>query len=577
MTGKEIIEQLKTNVHQKVTSEQLEALEISVKFTIKGDKFVFVDENEVTTANGVRKSNSFGSGFPQYKKLVEYFNHEKIEYLYIVADRDEVNVYANEVFEDCSLTVFPALQDPKQYIADRMNPHMKEGEVYASFCMMTDDGVYSEPFFEYKNGLKTKGQFSAFSIFDEEEVLLGLAMKELQIGFKQRTKNKITARKDQELEVVEFTPKDLIAEIKPFYEALDGGCDEMHCDIFFNYDESIDMLVAETDGYFIQDGKEIQIGCAPVDDYKLLYYHLKEKIDKLSIHLVDGELKIYAKEAFPELGIEVHTEVITVENDDLEGICKLIESGRDNKVAVALEAIRQNKATEQRLNKRYLNYVRAFLENEKATLQDLTADMFSEGTKDICGSYRPKIDQDYISFGYMDDHEAKRMIDFIGAMVQNYIDIDSFISEHNEAFENEVDEAKTDAMYDRWTKQLKEGITEEIKLLPDGWYSKTYERLMKIQVERVMLEKTEFYSDKRMPLLKHYMFFLNASANGEPLHFDIASSESHGLTEIFWMFRQMPGITWFQSDPLYPPNPYGDKKMAFMKVDNGSWDRVKDK
>lgn len=51
----------------------------------------------------------------------------------------------------------------------------------------------------------------------------------------------------------------------------------------------------------------------------------------------------------------------------------------------------------------------------------------------------------------------------------------------------------------------------------------------------------------------------------------VFQSEMHDLTEVFWLFREIPRMTWFETSPFYPKCPFKQKQIVEMRINNGSW------
>lgn len=576
MIGQEIIANLRAQVKERILENDYEKLEILANFRIRNGELSHTDEKTIFTKNGKREEKSFGYDYREYKQLVSFFKGERINELYIVGTKEEVMIYGNEAIEECDIPLIPIYKNPKHFIQERLNPHLEEGLDYISVVEVhPKNGASASLFYAYKDGVKSSDVIESIYLYDETEIELLMSINALAKDFTKGSKTKIIARKNKSLEIFECSAKDLIADIKPFYSFVDGGYEEIYYDVLYSaadYDWQI--VNINVDGYILQNGKKQEVKHYPVTDFEYLYLFLNKSIDKLTIHITKEETKVYAVRAFPEYGIEQREETLVVQPEDLTTICQFIESGREDKMSIAIEAIVSNEQTKTRLEKRYLNFVKAYLENDAATLNDMQAEMFSEKTKNICIGHRPSIDKDYISFGYSNEKEAKLIIDFIGAMVKNYIDIDVYIKEHNEAYNTNWDLAMKTALYDQWEHELREGIEREITLHPEGWYSKSYEKLMHLKLSKVMVDNAHFYKEDRMPLLKEYLLYLSIAAGNQALYIDVYDSYMHELTTVYWMFRVLPRINWFQSNPTYTPCPYTPKREAEMRVDNGLWSIV---
>lgn len=576
MTGKEIIASLKEKIKERILENDYEQLEILATFRISDEELLDTDEKTVFTKNGIREKKTFGYDYSEYEQLVSFLNGERIQELYIIGTKEEVMVYGNEVVEECDLPLIPIYKDLKGFIQERLNPHLEDGVDYISVVNVNPNGgLGTSLFYAYKDGVKSSDVIKSIYLYDELEITLLMSVNALARAFTKGSKTKIIAKKNEPIEIFECSAKDLIADIKPFYSSIEGGYEEIYYDVLYSkadYDWQI--VNIKIDGYILQNGKKQEVKHYPVNDLEYLYLLMNKEVDKLTVHITTESINVYAAQAFPEFGIEQREEKLAIEPNDLTSICQFIESGREDKMLLAIEAIAKNKETQIRLEKRYLNFVKAYLENDSATLNDMQAEMFSEKTKAICMAHRANVDKDYISFGYTNEKEGKLIIDFIGAMVKNYIDINVYIREHNEAYNTGWDTTMKNALYDQWEHELREGIEQEITLCPEGWFSQSYKKMMDLKLSKVMVDNAHFYKQNRMPLLREYLLYLSIAAGNNALYMDVYDSYMHELVDVYWMFRVLPRINWFQSDSTYTPCPYEPKREAEMRVDNGLWSVV---
>ncbi|MCD6065252.1 MAG: hypothetical protein K0S33_78 [Bacteroidetes bacterium] len=571
MTAEQIIEDLKQKVSKRILEKGYDSLELLAEFHVRDTSDLsHTNEKEIFVKNGIKDEASFGPSF-DYKKLFELFGDQKPEYFYFRGNKEQVELYSDVT--EHGITALPEFADIEKFIFNRMNVHLEEGVEYINDLHIPPVGAAPIGlFYAHRNGVKDNAVIKSIYLLDDKEILFKLAFDTLVKNLEQGKMVRIIARKDLPLEIAYLSAGEMLAGIKPFYDFL-GDYYEIKFDLVFTGEMDRHGLPApDFSGYYTQNGRQLELENCPTYFFKYLCLLLEPKPERFEVHITKDSIKVFADKAYPEHGIEAKTEDLGVAPDDPESICKFIESGRENKMKAALAAIAQNKETQKRLEQRYLNYVRACSENPKATLADMKAEMFSEDTKEIFISHHPKIANDYISFGYASEEESKRLIDFIGAMVKNYIDAGGYIKKLKTAYDkNEF----TYEIYEGQTKKLKDGIRREIKLNPDGWYSQAYRLLLNTRVTKIQLDKSAFFGPDRMLFLKEYMIYLNCSAEGYDMHIDVFNCINlHDLTEVYWLFQQIPRITWFQTTPAYPPYTLKQKREAKIRIDNGDWEEL---
>ncbi len=576
MTGKEIIAQLKSNILAKMKAREWETIEIDVKLERRKNDRVIKRDTVLYEKNGKKEEESFGLDIKEYDELLILSNRNKIR-LYITSDGKKVAIYADEPIEEFSIEEAPMLIDYKQTLYDCIAPSIENDETYVNEFYVDLEGVsrhYYLTFFHEEEGVAFR-DLSKSAKLDDCRIPFEWALSKLIKTFPLGKKIKVSIHKNQPIEIIEYDISLLLTDIELYHKKHDV------VEYSVVYQESkkknkfIETLI---DGKIIKEGELLDLGYSPRSDYAYLYLALGKSINVLDVKIDKNGVAFKADKDFSEYGITLQDKSLDVASDDLETLCQYIESGRKDKIDIAIKAIGTNQETRERLNQRYLNYVRAFSQNKDAQLEDISTKMFSEEIKDIFFERNPSVGDEYIEFGYCYPNEAKRIIDFIGAMTSNYIDIEAYKTEHKEAYQHEKEEnfnRPSDQMkyfYRKWYRKLKTGLSSEIKLNAEGWYSQVYKKLLNSRITKIQTDKSEFYEGDEMPYLEEYMFFLSTSASDDRIYIDVYNSINfHNLTEVFWMFESVPQICWFQSTPKYTPSPYGEKKQSYIKIDNDEW------
>ncbi|GMQ63820.1 tetratricopeptide repeat protein [Vallitalea maricola] len=263
--------------------------------------------------------------------------------------------------------------------------------------------------------------------------------------------------------------------------------------------------------------------------------------------------------------------VADIDESDIKKVYEYIESGNEQKIKKAIEVAMSNSELQSSIEKRYLILVRARLNNPDATIEDLSKDILKKQER---RTFQSKyISKTFISYSYMSDEQTKLIVDFIGAMVKNHLDIEEFISKAKET--SNEDELKT--LFDKYGSKLKEDIQNEVEKYKEGWYGEICCKLLDMELEKVMFEKTSFYEANKSLVLREYMFFLGMIAE-DRLYMDIYQSDIPEFTEVFWMLKEIPKTNWGDTEPNFPELSLSYKRDGIMRIgDDGLWVYILDR
>lgn len=307
------------------------------------------------------------------------------------------------------------------------------------------------------------------------------------------------------------------------------------------------------------------------DELKLLYHALDGQLNEVAFSFDGKQFKLQSRPAIENVSEELTVKEVQIEIDenDLNAVFELLESGNEQKINKALDIIHHNKTFLRQANKRYLSLVRARLDDPQADLSRFAeAGLSKSETNAFLGKY---MDKDFISLSYYDEHKSKLVVDVIGSLVKNAIDIETYIAE---AKELESEEALVE-LYDKYLQKLKKQWGQFAKVNPTGWYSQICERLRGLKLERLLFEKTSFGDANHSLVLKEFWFYLNIHSQ-QAVYLDIHQSTEPELTEMFWLLRAIPTTNWSDTTPEWPDNPLSFKRSGRYQVgDFEDWKTVK--
>jgi len=265
--------------------------------------------------------------------------------------------------------------------------------------------------------------------------------------------------------------------------------------------------------------------------------NLDNDLEKISKH--------YLENLHNDLSIKIDDEMKNVKN--IETIYQYLESGEPDKIKAALKALKKNKDFYQKSEKRYLNIIKAKLNNKNATLENFENGIFDKNDiRELESSYFYEKGLDFALL------EIKVTVDFIGAITMNHVDVDKFIIEAKKV-SNDV--GKVQDLQTDFSKGLFEKIENEAKIYPEGWYSKLLNKLLKMKgkFEKMLFDKSEFYSEDYL-FTEAFFFFIGRAAWDE-IYMDIYQS-SVELPDTVWLTTHLLDWSTQEGNLEIPKNPF---------------------
>lgn len=450
--------------------------------------------------------------------------------------------------------------------------HLEEGIIYYSQYTVMTYGTSGGGVFFLENDARK---------YLKRDELERLDLFDITTQFPEHSIVKYTFIKGSPVKVAACTPEMLIQEMKLEMKA----CQLRHSDMLKVTDSPAeDPINIETQVKFLKNGKpeilekeisadgsvyEKTHSCIK-DELMALHHALDGTIKKMFVSLVNGELTIQTTPAIPGLTNEVVEKAVDLKlkETDLKAIYAFLESHEEQKIAKALEVLKKNPEFLELAKKRYLNFIRARLNDANATLDQFPdAALTKSEVSSLTGKHFAK---DFISFSYFDDSETKLAVDFIGSMVRNAIDLKDYTTQAIQT----ADSKELIALYNDFAARAKEAVLEQAKVHPKGWYSEISKHLIKLKLRRVLFEKTQFDEANRSLVLDEFLFFLNINCNYS-VYLDIFQSDVPRFTEVFWLLKAVPESSWGDTTPKFPESPLKFQRSASYRVgDEGDWETV---
>lgn len=313
------------------------------------------------------------------------------------------------------------------------------------------------------------------------------------------------------------------------------------------------------------DGSVRDFDIATVEKFIECLYHLTDK--KLEMVYTFASGKNVDIKTVPEIpGITklyVPVEDLSLNASDIENIYEFLESWSDAKIATALEAINANPHVKPDIEKRYLNLIRSRV-GQYAGLESFAEASLTRNEFNLLKGEH--FDKNFLSLSYFSNNECQLVVDFLGSIVLNHLDINEFKNQAESA-ETESDLIRT---YSAAAKKVKKGILEEAAKNPDGWFSILSRKFADLKVEKVLFEKTHFLipdSDQ----LKAFIFYLGIN-NHKPVYLDVFQSYCDELTGFFWFLPSVPTSSWGDMNPALPESTLPFQRTATYRLgDDKPW------
>lgn len=257
--------------------------------------------------------------------------------------------------------------------------------------------------------------------------------------------------------------------------------------------------------------------------------------------------------------------------ESLDKIVEYLESLSKQKIDKALEILESNDLYSKTVEERYLNLVSARVNKKEVAIKDFESALLSKKDVDLLTDTWI-LDVSYIDYTLMTDYQTKLIVDFIGAMVKNHLDIETYIEEAKSlSSENDLR-----ILFNQYSSKLKKDIEETASYCPKGWYSKICRHFLDMKLKRVIFDNTAFKEANKSLVLKEYIFFLGMVAEKD-LIIDVYKSDFPNFTNLFWMLKEVPYISTLIGQDLVCENPLSfDRKIDNVYKEKIAFDCIRD-
>lgn len=443
---------------------------------------------------------------------------------------------------------------------------LEEGVTYYSFPMASTYGTSGGSVYVLDENGKEVYTDRAKEIDDK------LDLFSVTTSIRPYTKVLYTIRKGEPIKVEVLTPKMLLEDIEHTVRHSYFYDNAVQLEVFvkLSYKDKLKMDVKQkaitTDGRVVESTRT-----ALSDELQCLYVALEGQLQKFQLYYDKDTYKVETIPAIPGLTNEIPAtkRKAVADTGNIDTVYALLESFDDEDIAQGIELLKANPKYYKSAEKRYLNFIRARLNQPTASLEQFAEAALSAAEVELLlGKH---IAKGFISLSYFDDEESKLVVDVIGSLIKDAIDINDFITQAK-AMSNETDLIN---LYSTFAKTAKAAATKYASVYSEGWFSKVHKHLLSLKPKKVMFEKTQYDKANRSLVLKEYMFFLNLNS-ADSVYFDIFQSDRPELTEMFWLLPEVPETSWFDVQERFPDSPLSFQRSALYRIsDEGKWQSIK--
>lgn len=525
----------------------------------------FVDKEEVEEDR--RMENAFKKCF---EPLSEHLGDMVIR---VNAPKEEVTVFSE--VESSSLEVI-AGQGVRDYLYNQFVPFLKKGVDYiydisigegASMLSRKAWPLMSCSGKEVKND-EEYNVFSDANLFIND-ALIRLIAKTLPTN----CKIEITFSDKEKLSVNILDDVKRVEEFKQLHmeRFKKLQLDKMVCTIdFTKYLEGATSVADVESQAYNTKGDDFESTIYVYDTEAMrLCRDLNIRIEKMQVIVTVEGVVINADHPIEKLGIGT-IEVEKLESASSQLIFTYMESGNQEKIEQGLSLLNKYPDIKKLAERRYLNFVKAVTEDEKATLADMVKLRGDLDAKRISvffrDGYKACFKEERFLLGLTQDINIKMLVDFIGSTVKNYINIDEVIDEINTVYA-ENGSVDTNKIINKYQKHYKKMIKEQVKEEPTTWYTKALSELSEVAIEEVYFDSVGFDKASKSSVLREFIFFLHMVSTGE-LVFNIYESSDVKLTDAIWLYKVEPEInmvdSWYSLDEC----PLNSSRVLSVYVDD---------
>ncbi len=434
-------------------------------------------------------------------------------------------------------------------ISEKIDPLLQAEVRYFSDSIRTSYGLSGGEIYRLVDGKLNRELAIEESL--RKELKFGSRMFDVVKKFPAFTKVEFQFEKGEPAAVKAYSAQMLLRDIAKFFQGVveDNNASEAICQVEFFENGDLELNL---EGKVLTTSGALEVAFFEIrDEIKCLYQALGRKAKKLRFVFENDALLTAADIAFPEFEIAAfqgHTELDDSAMSEVTSVFEYLESGEDEKIRFALRAIQGNLDFQQKVENRYLVLLKARSNEPSLGIEAFPKFMLNK--VDVKLLMEKVIHPQYLDLTYLNRHESKLVVDFLGSIICNCINIEDF---KRKAIQRES-ETRLQQLVDTHYEIVRASLQQSIEECPEGWMSKVCQQLLDLKLERVSFEKTRFSEANHSLVLEGFYLFLGMSSH-QAIYIDIHQSEAPAIPEVIWMYRHKPQFNWSQTPASMPASP----------------------
>lgn len=434
-------------------------------------------------------------------------------------------------------------------ITEKIDPLLEEGSRYFSQSIRTSYGLSGGGIYRLVDDEPYRELLIEESL--RKELKFGSRIFDVVKKFPVFTKVKFQFVKGEPAEVKAYSVQMLLNDIAELFKGLleNKNASQAICQVEFFDNGELELTL---EGKVITPSGALEMAFFELkDDAKCLYQALGREVHRLRFVFENGALHTRADRAFPEFEIAAFQNNSRVGDSKHNGVTALfeyLESGEEEKMQLALSMLQNNPSFRPKAESRYLALLRARSHNPFIGIDAAPNFMLNKVEAKLL--QEKVIHPNHLNLAYLNRHESKVVVDFVGSILGNCLDVEDFKQEARQT----KSESSLQQLIGRYYEIVKSSLQQAIEEYPEGWMSNVYQRLLDGQLEKVFFENTLFLDANHSLALEGFYLFLGMNSQ-QPIYIDIHQSEAPQIPEVIWMFKHKPQFNWSQTPANMPTSP----------------------
>lgn len=434
-------------------------------------------------------------------------------------------------------------------ITATIDPHLEAGFQYFSTPVKTSYGLSGGEIFRFVDGqLKREDEIGKAL---RSQLKVGSRIFDVVKKFPEHTKVKFQFEKGEPAKVKAYSVPMLLQDIADTIRDLlrNRAGNKAICLLSFFENGELEL---EVEGRVYTAAGEEQNSFFEIQgDAKCLYRALNRKTQRVRFVFEQNVLHTQADVAFPEFEITAFQDEEVIDEGSINNIktaFAYLESGAEEKIRAAMAHVKNMPGLAELVKDRYLGVLKARSNDPSIPIEALPTFLLNKVEVKLL--MERVIHAKHLNLAYLNRHESKLVVDFIGSIINECIDIEEFKRKavHTES------KSGLEQLLAVNAERVRTHLQRKIDQWPESWMGRLCQKLLDLKLEKVFFEKTLFSEANKSLVLEGFYLFLGLSSS-QPVYIDIHQSEAPEIPEIIWMLGEVPRLHWSQTPANMPASP----------------------